>query len=174
MRTACVLPSGGLLGPRGLNQLSPFPRQRVLLKMWLFVLTGVLGEIWPFASSPCSVLSRFSLLGVWNWFGGWICTVCVKPLVISFPPLSNLYSAHMCWEPVLCQSLLLLLTQVTALEPLPQFPLHLLKEVDMLFKKCECFHSCPDFVLISQVWTLVPFFRKQSRILSFLRLTHPS
>lgn len=42
---------------------------------------------------------------------------------------------------MLCQSLLLLVTQMTALKPLPQLPLHLLKEVDMLFKKCDCFHS---------------------------------
>ena len=48
---------------------------------------------------------------------------------------------------------------------LPQSPLHLTREMDMLFKKFEVANGFPVLILIPRNWTRIAFFHKQSPVL---------
>lgn len=185
MRTACVLASGGLLGPKGLNQPILFPRQWVLLKRrWPAVPAGVIRELRPLASTPCSILFHFSLLGLGMdlYVGAWgldYCTVCAKTSRLQshkYPPASQLNSSCICWEPVICQSVSWW-HRWLLLRPCLMLCLHLTREVNRLSRKFEgaqrltVFHSFNSHPLPGPE-ILSPAGRVQ--FWNFLRLSCPS
>lgn len=123
--------------------------------MWPVLPAGVIREIWPLASSPCSVLSCLSLLDF-----EWICTLglgggfvqCVLKLRSHNPSVPSwLNASYICYASHSWGwGHRRLLLQTTAFTPLPRY-VSVSRERDMCFSETlqvlTVFHSSKSHTL---------------------------
>lgn len=150
MRQACDLASGGLSGPKRLNQPSLF------LGLWGLVQdVGTCVHKGNLALCLLSLIHTFPSLftGHRKRFGRWICSL-YENFSHKFPRKSVKLVTYLLRACDVPGTLLVPETGVTSL----------MGEVSMLFKKCEGAHSFLVLLLVPKIWTRIAFSSKQGPV----------